>query len=120
MPQSTIIKNWFTLSPPTKRLWWRETDYGNNEPSPKLIAAMIEMGAKIDHGGSTMIGQSDFKIDNPIVAMIDATAAREVAEFMESHVPFLDATRRKSWKEVMDALYAISNDTDVIMTREGS
>ena len=52
-----------------------------------------------------------------IVAIIHVDAAREVADFLERAIPFnAPLQHASSWGQVRDALYAISNDTDAIVT----
>lgn len=40
--------HWLALPMPVRRRWWAETEYGKNEPSEELRAALIEA---IDGGG---------------------------------------------------------------------
>lgn len=57
--------------------------------------------------------------DAPLFAVVDGKAAYDVAQFVERHLATikdggLDIDPK--WKEVCDALYAIGNDTDFIVT----
>ena len=55
-----------------------------------------------------------------ILAFVSLDAALQVSEFLElmihTHAPPRFA---KEWQEVADALYAITNDTDAIVLKEG-
>jgi hypothetical protein len=35
-PKRFTDKQWFSLPLDVRRAWWRETDYGKHEPSPRL------------------------------------------------------------------------------------
>jgi len=52
-----------------------------------------------------------------IVAKITINAAFDVANFLDRMIPtYCPLKSVKEWKEVRDALYALANDTDAIVT----
>ena len=53
-----------------------------------------------------------------LVAHVTARGAHDVAVYLESIIDGLTVPNIEEWKEVRDALYALSNDTDQIRTRK--
>ncbi|WP_353645710.1 hypothetical protein [Mesorhizobium sp. WSM2239] len=54
-----------------------------------------------------------------IVAKITISAAHDVADFLERMIPTNCPLQDvEGWEEVRDALYAIANDTDAIVTED--
>jgi hypothetical protein len=55
----------------------------------------------------------------PLYAVITPEAARDVAEHLERTIPSMcPLPDTQAWVDVMNALYALSNDTDFIVTDE--
>lgn len=52
-----------------------------------------------------------------ILAQVTARGADDVAQFLERMIPtHCPQANIKEWEEVRDALYALANDTDAIVT----